>query len=191
MKTKNTLRFLFLILSLASFEVAAQSRSGGSSGGSMATYRPKTAGFTANFSSLSTSGGAASSSTTSLSLDGYFGWNHVQYEFGPKVLISNSSGGGVSSSALGLGAYGDYNFVPNRVGEKFVYGLTGDFTIGNATVAGVSGSSMGFSFGGVGKWYFASSSTSAVRMELVYDYEKTGSITVNGLVARAGFQTYF
>lgn len=187
MKTKFKLQLLLVLFSLISYQAAAQVRSGGAT----STYRPKTAGFLAQFSSMSTSGGTASSSTTSLSLDGYFGWNHVQYEFGPKVTFLNSSGGGASSSVLGIGAYGDYNFVPNRVGEKFVYGLTGDFTVGSATVGGASESSMGFSLGGVGKWYFASSSTSAVRLELVYDYTKTGPITVNGIVARAGFQTYF
>lgn len=192
MNTKIFFSSVLVFSSLIAAQASAQVRSGGTQQIVMASYRPKTAGLLAGFSSLSRSGGTTSGSTTAFYLDTYFGWNHVQYEFGPKLYFSNSSGGGNASiSVFGLGAYGDYNFVPNRVGEKFVYGLTGDFMVGSASSGGTSGSSMGFSFGGVGKWYFASSSTSAVRMELVYDYDKSGSVTTNGIVARAGFQTYF
>lgn len=194
MNTKIFFSSVLVFSSLIATQASAQIRSGGAQQTVMASYRPKTAGFVASFSSLSRSGGTSPGSATALSLEGYFGWNHVQYEFGPKLYFSNSSGGGNTSfSTFGLGAYGDYNFVPNRVGEKFVYGLTGDLTVGSysASNSSSSGSSVGFAFGGVGKWYFASSSTSAVRMELVYDYDKTGSVTTNGIVARAGFQTYF
>lgn len=156
--------------------------------------RPYSIGIEGRFSSLSSSG-ASSGSTTTLATSGFFGWNFVNYELGPKVSFSTVSGGGTSFNTFSIGGYGDYNFVPNRIGEKFVYGLTGDLNIGQTTAAGVTGSSTAFTFGGVGKWYFAATSTSALRMTLVYSYANatTGGVsgTTSGLVFNAGFQTYF
>ncbi len=157
------------------------------------SYRPKTVGLVGRFESLNDSRPGFGSSTL-LSLDGFFGWNHVQYEFGPRVKYANRSGGG-SSSLIAIGIYGDYNLVPNTTAERFVYGVTGSFLLGQESAGGGSASRTEFAFGGVGKWYFAPTSTSALRMEFVYDYYKTAaggtSYTVNGLVANVGFQTYY
>lgn len=188
MKTKKLFLSLVSVLSvMISIPAFAQIRSS-------ASYRPKTAGLVGRFESLNDSRPGFGSSSL-FSIDGFFGWNHMSYEFGPRLKYANASAGGASSSLIAIGGYGDYNIIPNTTAERFVWGGTGLFMIGQESAGGGSGSRMEFAFGGVGKWTFAPTSTSVLRFELVYDYYKTSAgganYTVNGLVANAGLQTYF
>lgn len=187
---KNIFAAVILVLGAAQ-AVEAQSRS--SMGTSYTpSIRPRTVGLTGQLSMLNSS--SVNQNITTIAADGFFGWNMGNWEAGPKLRFSNVSGGGSSSNQIAVGGYGDFNLVPNYVGQSFVYGFTAGLLLGSESTGGLSGSLTEFELGGQGRWYFSPTSTSAMRFEVVYLYDRsslgTGN-TVSGLVTRVGFQTYF
>lgn len=135
--------------------------------------------------------------TTSINLGGQFGWNYVDYEMGPKLQLGYSSNSAATMTMVGFGGYGDYNLVPNLLGQSIVYGGTGSLLIGQTNVqSGTAATTayIDFAAGGVLKWYQVATSSTGLRLELVYNYTRGLSgedASRSGLIARAGLQTYF
>lgn len=172
------------------------------SGGGVSTSsgsREMIVGGSAELSSLTPSGG--SSSTTKFAIDGRYGWNAGQMEYGGIASVDYQSSTGSSARLLSGGGFFDYNLVPNTPGTDLVYGgaVLGQFgsigsTIGNAERTGTI---MRFELGGQLKWYPLGNSV-AVRGDLLYRIDSisdtlknTGSNTGSGIVAKAGFYIYF
>jgi len=165
---------------------------GGSSGG-----RDTILGGSAEFSSLSTNPGGAS--TSGLSLAVRYGWNAVDMEYGPIGSFSYATASSSSSRAIGVGGFFDYNLVPNKVGNDMVYGLgaMGTYVTTTTTTGSVesNSSTMKFELGGQVKW-FALGNSVAIRGDGVYSHEQITpasgtSTTRSGFVVRGGLYVYF
>ena len=165
------------------------------SAGDAKLSRQYTTALTGELSALNYS--STGLTTTSFLVGGQYGWNYVDYEFGPKLQLGYSSNAATTFTILAGGAYGDYNLVPNLLGQTIVYGGTGSLMVGQTTVQSGAGSTsayIDFAAGGVLKWYQLATSSTGLRLELVYNYNRGFSgadVSRSGLIARAGLQTYF
>lgn len=154
-------------------------------------------GVSGVFGALNTSisGGGSSTNTTLFNVEGRYGWNAGEMEYGPLAAIAYTSAAGSSVTALSGGGFFDYNFVPNTVVNEFVYGIGGEASFGRSTPStGTSSTVMGFDAGGFGKWFILGTPT-ALRTDLVFRYSQTttGSLTstTSGVLAKIGLSTYF
>lgn len=141
--------------------------------------------------------GSTSASSSELNLVARYGWNMEQYEAGPILLYRNvdSNYQSVHYTSIGVGGFFDYNFTPNRMSESTIWAVTGEGTYGTFTPkSGSGGNSMGLFAGGTLKWFGLTSST-ALRADLGYDYQKitvgSSSINASGFTLRTGIATYF
>lgn len=120
------------------------------------------------------SGTTTKTSTTAYSLTGRYGWNMAQYEFGPlgEYTFSKPKGGN-ESSRMAFGGFFDYNFIPNKPGEDFIFGAYGEASIGSSKISDSNKSITTATGGGFVKW-FVLSPMLAVRANLYYSWEKQG-----------------
>jgi hypothetical protein len=170
--------------------------SSSSSSSSMAPVgrRNNSIGGSATLSTMSMSGGNASTNSTTIQVTGQYGWNQKKYEYGPEASFSSTSVAGTSVSVFSVGAFFDYNLVPNEAGTKLTYGPGASFDIGSTSGGGSSGTTMALFAGGNVKWWPLGNSV-AVRGDAGFDYTRTpaGSATVTGtgLLAKGGFEIYY
>jgi len=160
--------------------------------------RSTTLGLTGDLSILSDS--ASSSTITSLSLFGRYGWNNETMEFGPIGQIAYTSYTNYSSRTLAAGGFFDFNFVPNKSGVRMVYGVGGDARFGQSStqIASTPESTstvMDFFVGGNVK-YFGWSDSTAIRADAGLEYDRTtpssgSASTRTGLDVRLGLQFYY
>lgn len=158
--------------------------------------RDYTLGLSGSLAMISDS--RTSKNTTTLAVDGRFGWNMAQYEAGPIGEFRYSTADDRSSRTLGLGGFFDFNFIPNVAGEELVYGAGVEGTYGQSTVttASVENSSteMAF-FGGLfAKWFGLGNF--GVRGDAGYEYVRANTqsgttVTSSGFLVKAGLQVYF
>ena len=165
-----------------------------SSGPGINGDRNHSMGGNAEFTSISQSRSGNSTTVSNFEINGRFGWNQREMEFGPIAGIANTNAGGITATALMFGGFFDYNFVPNAPGTKLVYAAGGTFKIGTASVAGSSGTTWELFGAGILKW-FPLMIPVAVRSEagLVYGSSSAGggTTTSTGIQILAGFDIYF
>lgn len=120
------------------------------------------------------SGTTTKTSTTAYSLTGRYGWNMEQYEFGPlgEYTFSKPKGGN-ESSRMAFGGFFDYNLIPNKPGEDFIFGAYGEASIGSSKISNSNKSITTATGGGFAKWFFLSPML-AFRANLYYSWEKQG-----------------
>lgn len=151
-------------------------------------------GGSAAFSSLTSSTSSASSST--LDLLARYGWNKGEMEYGGIGSFYYTSVTGSSTRQIGVGGFFDYNLIPNTPGTELVYGAGGELQYAMVSVttgaAESSSSLIRLQGGGQVKW-FPFGNTVAIRGDLVYRYQQSGSptTTISGLVALGGLYVYF
>lgn len=112
--------------------------------------------------------------TTSYSLSGRYGWNQQRYEFGPMGTLSYQKKGSVASSEINrysFGGFFDFNMIPNKPGEDFIWGAYGEAEIGNSKIATSSKSLTLLTGGAFVKWFIFSPML-AVRLNGFYSNEK-------------------
>lgn len=152
-------------------------------------------GTTSTSTTISNVTSTTSSNTTSMNFVGRFGWNMGTFELGPLVAYTKDTTSTNDSSTMSFGAFGDYNFTPNRPGESTIFALTAEGMYASNSTNSVNSSGMGLFAGGSLKWFGLTDST-AVRFDLGYNYQKLDSgsgtnATLQGFVGRAGIATYF
>ena len=152
-------------------------------------------GGSGEFSNLTNS--SSSVSTSTFQLEGRYGINQGEMEFGGLLAFLYRSSTGTSSRSIGPGGFFDYNLVPNRPGTELVYGggaLAQYFAVSTTTgSAEASSSTLRFELGGQLKWYPLGDQL-AVRGDLVYRYDQnsgTTSYTTTGFVVKGGLYFYF
>ena len=154
-------------------------------------------GGSAELSNLTPKG--ASSSATRLGLDGRYGWNKGEMEYGAVAGITYYSTTASSNRHLEVGGFFDYNLVPNTPGTEIVYGGAAVAKFGSlSSSAGnnaISGTLRTLEVGGQWKW-FPLGNTVAVRGDVLYRIESVSDTvkamaTGSGLVAKAGFYIYY
>ncbi|MDX9731949.1 MAG: hypothetical protein RBT63_09275 [Bdellovibrionales bacterium] len=164
-----------------------------SSGGSGS--REQIIGGAASLDSISSGGG---SSTSSLSVEGRYGWNKEIMEYGGLAVLHYSSSAGSSARHMGIGGFFDFNLVPNVAGTEFVYGAGAVASYGSTSTAvgaaETTGSIMAFEGGAQVKWFPLGNSV-AIRGDAIYKYESISRGAVSGsssgLGAKIGFYVYF
>ena len=121
-----------------------------------------------------------------------YGWNMEQYEFGPLATMSYSKQkGGSESSRYTIGGFFDFNLIPNKPGEDFIFGAYGEGSIGNTKAASVSRSLTNLTGGGFVKWFFLSPML-AFRANLYYSYEmQSNDATQTSTGLGVGLSHYF
>lgn len=156
--------------------------------------RDHSMGGSAEFSSFSNSRSGSSTTVSNFEVSGRFGWNQRDMEFGPLVGIANSNAAGVTATALMVGGFFDYNFVPNAPGTNLVYGVGGTASFGTASSGGSSGTAWELFGAGVLKW-FPILMPVALRADAGFSYGSSsaggGSTTSTGIKILAGFDIYF
>lgn len=137
-------------------------------------------------------GSSGSSSASTITLNTRFGWNLGSVEFGPAFQYNSVSN--PSSSIYALGAFGDYNFTPNKSGVSSVFGVGGELDFGSQAQTDASASVLDVYVSGFFKW-FPTANPFCLRGDLGYVYDKysysTSSLTKQGLDIRAGIAEYF
>lgn len=130
--------------------------------------------------------------TTAYTMSGRYGWNRELYEFGPLAEFTYSKPeNSDESSRYAIGGFFDYNFIPNKPGEDFIFGAYGEGIIGSSKISNSNKSITGFTGGGFAKWFFFSPMLAA-RANLYLAYEKQGDnaqSTTTGV--QLGFTHYF
>lgn len=135
-------------------------------------------------------------SDTEIQMVGKFGWNEVDYEFGPQFAYVSQSSGSLSTSSMKFGAFLDYNMIPNTPGETFTYGLGGSGDFGQKDSGlGAKNSLMSFFVGPFAKW-FPTGSPLGLRFDGGYFYQKISASsgtdrTTTGINANVGLTAYF
>lgn len=154
-------------------------------------------GGSTELSSLSVSGD--SSSTTTLTFDGRYGWNEGIMEYGAVGGLTYFSTSATSRRRLDAGGFFDYNLVPNTPGTEIVYGGMALAKFGHiSSTTGTTertGTVLTLEVGGQLKWFPLGNSV-AVRGDVLYRMESVADTvksftTGSGLVAKAGFYIYF
>ncbi|WP_413581940.1 hypothetical protein [Bdellovibrio sp. HCB288] len=134
-------------------------------------------------------------SESSMSLTARYGWNLATYEFGPLLQFTMNHANDVTSSTWKVGAFGDYNLIPNITGEAFIYGLTAWGAFGNTDRGNGTKFDIADAFAGMVVKWFPTSSSACFRIELGYMYERqtvTGGYYANtGFTGSAGIFAYF
>lgn len=131
-----------------------------------------------------------------LTLETRYGWNAIQYEYGPIFLLSMIDEGGGFNSEFHLGGFFDYNLVPNRAKDQLIFGLTTQALIGNRNSQASGGNSQILTFYGGGFLsYFLFNTTTALRTELNVLARKIStdksSTTVKGVQGKLLLSFYF
>lgn len=142
-------------------------------------YRDYYIGLGSNFTKTMAEGSSAT-----FSVNGSFGWNFEDFELGPFLSFTKSSG----DPSFGAGLAFDWNFaINNKDPNIFVPGLVlkGNFGAGAAT-----------SFGGqVGlfmKLFVLRQSATAIRADFLFDISKTSGLDPSKSIQLVlGLQTYF
>lgn len=147
-----------------------------------------------NFNNLN-SDAAGASSETDFNLAAQVGWNKGTFEFGPLVSFYSSGDSANTTTNTQLGAFSDFNMLPNVPGEPFIYGVGGSVRLGQIdTGVGAKTDTMGFFLGPFAKW-FPTSGPLGFRADFGYAYQKSsggiGDTTATGLSANAGIIGYF
>ena len=127
-----------------------------------------------------------SPSVSLMTLSGNYLWNFKTYEVGPVLSLTNSSGGGVSTSTTEIGALGFYNFNPHKPGTETIFSILGQLTIGS----GSGNSSTNISIGPNYKWFLLSSDH-CFSFSALYKMSQASGTTVSGFLLTAGISTYF
>jgi hypothetical protein len=109
--------------------------------------------------------------TTIFTVSGRYGFNYGNYEFGGRASFKSTEAGSSERSEYTLGGFFDYNLVPNKPGEDFVYGAYAELGIGNQKVGSQNFSYTEIIGGGFLKW-FVFSPVLAVRLNLFYQHAK-------------------
>ena len=156
-------------------------------------------GFLADISMVSSSTNGQSATNTSLSATNLkYGWNQGIMEYGPTGVLSYSTGGGQTSTTIGGGGFFDYNLVPNKIGNDFVWGFGGSAGISQTSVSnGFSTSTTAYDlFGGAQAKYFPFGNSIAVRADAGLDYSSSSTSpgftsTSVGLHVKGGLSAYF
>lgn len=135
-----------------------------------------------------------------LSLSAYsmqvrYGWNFTSVEGGILASISSTdNGGGADTTYLG-GAYFDYNVVPNREPNHFIWGPFILASVGSRNLSGGGSASLLQTNAGGFATYFFADSTTALRGELFYNYQQINTSaqqnSVGGFGARGLLVFYF
>jgi hypothetical protein len=158
------------------------------------TGRDHLLGLDFNFGSSTVDSGTGNGQQTSVSLVGRYGWNFGNFEVGPKVQFSSLTSFGSTTSTLLIGAFGDYNLIPNAEGETFLYGLGAQFAGGQIDDAGAKRTLMDGKLGPFLKW-FPYGGSFAFRADALYAYQKQSSsgfdVTISGFQMTAGIANYF
>ena len=169
---------------------------GGGGGGGGTGSRAMIAGGSAEFTSLTPSGGSTSS--TRIGADARYGWNAGVMEYGAVGTMVFTSSTGTSGRILSAGGFFDYNLVPNTPGTEVVYGAMalGKFGQISSTTGALetSGTIMTIEVGGQLKWFPLGNSV-AIRGDLLYRMESASdsikASASSGIVAKGGFYIYF
>ncbi len=143
-----------------------------------------------------------SESGMQFSVDGKFGWNTGQHEYGPLMSIGYVTDSDSKARTIAVGGFFDYNFTPNTFGTATIYGLGARATVGQisveTTVSGRTSSDsstiLGFGAGPYAKWFIFGHST-ALRGDLILEYSSVSadstSTTTTGLGGAIGLETYY
>lgn len=105
----------------------------------------------------------------SISLQGRYGWNFANLEFGGIAQFSSDDIGAGATNDFTGGGYFDYNFIANRDPKSMIYGAVGIVTFGSKQFPSASGggsaTTLALNLGGFLTWFINSSSTTALRLE--------------------------
>jgi hypothetical protein len=149
-----------------------------------------------NFANVSVESKVGTTKTTTTagtnSLSGRYGWNMEQFEFGALGSYSYAKAKNSSEvSSYQVGGFFDYNFIPNKPGEDFIWGAYGEGTVGNTKASSVSRGSVGFTAGGFVKWFILSPML-ALRINAFYNYENQDQDYINTTTGMGfGLSHYF
>lgn len=129
-----------------------------------------------------------------------FGWNFGSIEIGPQVSYSTTIAS-VTSTTYKIGAFADYNIIPNIPGEAFLYGLGvvgafGQHDPGGNDVNGDLKYDLMDAFVGPFIKWFPTGGPYGFRLDVGYLYERQntttqGTLTVTGFSSSAGIFAYF
>jgi hypothetical protein len=96
---------------------------------------------------------------SAFAIDGKYGWNSGDYEFGPLLTYNGTTVDGENISSLRVGGFLEYNFLsPNRPGVELVPATGLSFELLNATLDSSSGSGYGLTVYLGGKYFMLSDS---------------------------------
>lgn len=132
-------------------------------------------------------------STTAYGISGRYGWNQQQYEFGPMASISYYKVGSISASETTkylFGGFFDFNLIPNKPGEDFIFGGYAEGSVGSSKVGASNKSVTIMTGGGFVKWFIFSPML-AVRANVLYSNEKQDSASRNTTGVEVGINHYF
>lgn len=147
-----------------------------------------------------TNNSATSTSTTTFNIQGRYGWNQEIFEFGPLAGFLYTSTNGLSTRTIYGGGFLDFNFVPNKPGNDFIYGVgvTGDFSQGTTSVSNGSDQTTSYFelFAGGNIKYFGLSENVALRADAGFDFKKNSGLNGQssndvGLKILAGIAFYY
>ncbi len=129
-----------------------------------------------------------------------YGWNLQNMEFGPVATLQYFSKTGESDRNINAGGFFDFNFVPNVIGQTFIYGVGAEVTFGQQTQTLAGGtdqttSLLDLELLGTAKW-FGLSDHFAVRGDAGFDMNRSTppsgtATTATGLLIRASLAGYF
>ncbi|QDK38276.1 hypothetical protein [Bdellovibrio sp. NC01] len=154
-----------------------------------------------NFAMTNTKADAANSvNITTFNLAARFGWNFGSFEIGPMVGYASTIAD-LTSTTYKLGAFADFNIIPNIPGEAFLYGIggTGSFgqhDPGSDTVVGDYKYDLFEAFVGPFVKWFPTGGPYGFRLDAGYIYQRQstntiGTIAVSGFAGNFGLFAYF
>lgn len=145
------------------------------------------------FRSRNSDSNGTTSSNTTFDLQTTFGWNFGHFEVGPKFSFTTSNGG-VTTSNFGAGAFLDYNFQPNRIGESVIWGAFAAFSFATMEAGGSKSTDTTADAGGFMKW-FPFNEWLCLRVNLKAEYsEAKTDVSTNkstSFILNGGVATYF
>lgn len=126
---------------------------------------------------------------------GMFGWNFDSFEFGPMFSYESLDLGAGTTQTIKGGIYGDFNIERNKSPANFILGPTLHASFGAKNFpSGGSANILGVDAGGFFKWFLFETST-ALRLDLTYRYQKisspTADVTVSGFATTGYLSFYF
>lgn len=122
------------------------------------------------FKSSTTKVGSSSANTSSINLEGSYGWNKVQFEFGPIFSYATVNDGTSTTTLWALGGEALYNLVPNKGNAEVLYGPGAKLYMGSGTLGSKSFGLYGVSIFGFWK-YFPKSLNFGVATQLGYQLQ--------------------
>lgn len=170
----------------------------GSAGSTLGKTTPRKNLFaiSGGFSNISQSSSSVTNTYSVFSLTTKYGVNKVDYEYGGLLSIDHYSSSGVSATGFQGGGFFDYNLVPNKSSSTNVYGIGTE--ISGGTVQSLVSANKAVStyriFGGGFLKYFPFNTSTAIRMDLGFNYRnysESPTITESGLMGIFGMAHYF